>query len=75
MALDSTIQEDRRFGLDKYSDIKNKILEFAKNDDDVKAVIAIGSTTRNDVKADEYSDLDLFIVTSNTEPWFSGEYP
>ena len=73
--MDSTIQEDRRFGLDKYSDIKNKILDFAKNDDTVKAVIAIGSTTRNDVKADEYSDLDLFIVTSNTEPWFSGEYP
>jgi aminoglycoside 6-adenylyltransferase len=27
------------------------------------------------VKADEYSDLDLFVVTANTEPWFSGEYP
>ena len=27
------------------------------------------------MKADEYSDLDLFIVTNNTERWFSGEYP
>lgn len=61
--------------MDKYIDIKNKILDYAKKDEDIKAIIAIGSTTRNDVKADEFSDLDLFIVTSNTEPWFSGEYP
>ncbi len=61
--------------MDKYSDIKNKILDSATNDDDIKAIIAIGSTTRNDVKAEEYSDLDLSIVTSNIEPWFSGEYP
>ena len=37
--------------------------------------MAIGSSTRKDVKADEFSDLDLFIVTNNTERWFSGEYP
>ena len=61
--------------MDKYFQIKNKILECAKSDDDIKGVVAIGSTTRSDVKADEYSDLDLFIVTVNTEPWFSGEYP
>ena len=61
--------------MDKYLQIKNKILEYAKADDDIKAIIAIGSSTRSDVKADEYSDLDLFIVTTNTEPWFSGEYP
>ena len=61
--------------MDKYFQIKNKILESAESDDDIKAIVAIGSTTRSDVKADEYSDLDLFIVTSNTEPWFFGEYP
>ena len=61
--------------MDKYYQIKNKILESAESDDDIKAIIAIGSTTRSDVKADEYSDLDIFIVTANTEPWFSGEYP
>jgi aminoglycoside 6-adenylyltransferase len=61
--------------IDKYFQIKSKILESAKSDDDIKGVVAIGSTTRSDVKADEYSDLDLFIVTVNTEPWFSGEYP
>ena len=39
MALDSTIQEDRRFGLDKYSDIKNMILDFAKNDDTINKAL------------------------------------
>ena len=61
--------------MDKYIQIKSKILEYAESDDDIKGIVAIGSTTRSDVKADEYSDLDLFIVTVNTEPWFSGEYP
>ena len=61
--------------MDRYIQIKSKILEYAESDDDIKGVVAIGSTTRSDVKADEYSDLDLFIVTTNTESWFSGEYP
>lgn len=61
--------------MDRYIQIKRKILEYAESDDDIKAIVAIGSTTRSDVKADEYSDLDLFVVTVNTEPWFSGEYP
>ena len=38
-------------------------------------MIAIGSTTRESVKADEYSDLDLIIVTDNPTSWYSGEYP
>lgn len=61
--------------MDKYFQIKSKILEYANSDDEIKAIVAIGSSTRSDVKADEYSDIDLFIVTTNTEPWFSGEYP
>ena len=61
--------------MDKYYDIKNNILEYSQKDQDIKAIVAIGSSTRKDIKADEFSDLDLFIVTSNTERWFSGEYP
>ena len=61
--------------MDKYFDIKNKILENAKTDDDIRAIVAIGSTTRRDAKADEYSDLDLFIITTNVDPWYSGDYP
>lgn len=61
--------------MDRFADIKKKITEYAYQDDDVKAIIAIGSSTREDVKADEYSDLDLIIVTEDPEKWYSGEYP
>jgi aminoglycoside 6-adenylyltransferase len=57
-----------KHNMDKYFQIKSNILKYAESDDDIKGVVAIGSTTRSGVKADEYSDLDLFIVTANTGP-------
>lgn len=61
--------------MEKYYEIKNQILEYSNKDEDIKAIVAIGSSTRKEIKADEFSDLDLFVVTSNTEKWYSGEYP
>ena len=61
--------------MDRYIDIKNRIIEYAGQDEDMKAVIVIGSSTREEVKADEYSDLDLIIVSENVNRWYSGEYP
>lgn len=61
--------------MDRYIDIKNRIIEYADQDEDMKAVIVIGSSTREEVKADEYSDLDLIIVSENVNRWYSGEYP
>lgn len=60
---------------DRYADIKSLICAFAAENAAVRAVIAIGSSTREDIPADEYSDLDLFIVTEEPEKWFSGEIP
>ncbi len=60
---------------ERYADIKEKLCGYAQNDDDIRAVIAIGSSTREDTPADEYSDLDLFIITRAPDRWFSGEYP
>lgn len=60
---------------DRFCDIKKNILHDAEIDPAIKAVIAIGSTTRQTVKADEYSDLDLIIVTDDPQRWYSGEYP
>ena len=60
---------------ERYTDICDKLCEFAKSDNCLRAVIVIGSTTRDDVPSDEYSDLDLIIVTDDAEKWFSGEYP
>ena len=61
--------------MDRYIDIKEKIIEYASRDEDIKAIIAIGSSTREEVRADEYSDLDLIIVSDNPDRWYSGDYP
>ena len=60
---------------DRYKEIKENICHYSEADSAIKAVIAIGSTIRESVKADEYSDLDLIIVTGNPTSWYSGEYP
>lgn len=60
---------------DRYSDIKNRLLHIAKADKGIKAIIVIGSSTRSEVKADEYSDLDLLIATDDTESWLYGNTP
>ena len=61
--------------MDRFAEIKRTILDHAGKDDAIRAVVAIGSSTRTELKADEYSDLDLFIVTTAPERWYSGEYP
>ena len=60
---------------DKYSEIRSRLISCAENDSDIKCVTAIGSSTRSEVKADEYSDLDLMIAADNTERWLNGDYP
>ncbi len=61
--------------MDRYDEIKRRLIECAKQDKDIRTIIAIGSSTRDKVMADEYSDLDLIIVTEEVATWFSGEYP
>lgn len=34
--------------MDRYIDIKKKIIEYASQDEDMKAIIAIGSSTREE---------------------------
>ncbi len=60
---------------DRYAEIKSRILELANADEGIKAVVAIGSSTRSEVKADEYSDLDLIIAAEDTEKWLYGDIP
>ncbi|MBE6837400.1 MAG: streptomycin adenylyltransferase [Ruminococcus sp.] len=60
---------------DKFSSIKSNILAFAENNESVEAVIAIGSSTRSEMKADEFSDLDLLIATDDAESWLYGDIP
>lgn len=60
---------------DKYHEIKRRILLLAEKRTEIKAVVAIGSSTRSDVPADEYSDLDLIIATDDTDSWLYGNLP
>ena len=60
---------------DKYHEIKRRLLLLAENHAEIKAVLAIGSSTRSDVPADEYSDLDLIIATDDTDSWLYGNLP
>ena len=61
--------------MDRFQNIKKNLLRIAEEDPDIKAVVLIGSSTRNTLAADEYSDLDVVIVTDNTEKWLYGDYP
>lgn len=61
--------------MDKFAGIKKNILEYASRDTDIKAIVLIGSSVRETVTADAFSDLDLIIATENPEKWLTGEYP
>lgn len=61
--------------MDRYGTIKENLLQVAKQNEDVFAIIAIGSSVRDFSKADEYSDLDLVIATKDTEKWLYGNEP
>lgn len=60
---------------DRYATIKKKVLDIAHADKDIKAIIAIGSSTRKMLQADEYSDLDFIIATDTPEEWLYGNLP
>ncbi len=60
---------------DRYAEIKRRLLAAADSDSGTRAIVAIGSSTRRDVKADEFSDLDLIIAAEDTESWLCGDMP
>ncbi|MBQ6890266.1 MAG: aminoglycoside 6-adenylyltransferase [Oscillospiraceae bacterium] len=61
--------------MDRYSEIKQRLLSLAETSENLLAVIAIGSSARDYSKADEYSDLDLLLVCSNPASWLYGDLP
>ena len=61
--------------MDRFMNIKEKLLALAKEDKDIKAIVLIGSSTRDTDKADEYSDLDVVIATEKPEEWLFGDCP
>lgn len=53
--------------MDRYADLKEKLIAIAKENDSIKSVVAIGSSVRDYSKADEYSDIDLIIATTDID--------
>lgn len=50
-----------------YEELENRIAHWAHQQDDVQAVVVIGSRARQDHPADKFSDLDLCIFTMNPD--------
>ncbi|KQC14813.1 MAG: hypothetical protein APR63_13320 [Desulfuromonas sp. SDB] len=53
--------------------MKEKIILWAQENDDIRVVFFIGSRARSEHPGSEYSDLDLFIVTDNYEVYLSNQ--
>ncbi len=53
--------------MDRYAQIKKRLISVAENSDIIKAVVAIGSSVRDYSKADEYSDIDIIIAATKPE--------
>jgi aminoglycoside 6-adenylyltransferase len=54
-----------------YAAIINRLLALAHDAPDIKAVIVIGSQARSEHPADEYSDLDLFMLVDDPDVFLS----
>ena len=49
------------------TEIKNLILEFAKNDDRIRAVLLNGSRANQNIKPDKLQDFDIVFIVDNLE--------
>lgn len=61
--------------MDRYFEIKKRLLDISKNDENLHAVIAVGSSARSYAEADEYSDIDLVLICNNPNQWLFGNLP
>lgn len=61
--------------MDRFADIRARLQGIAAQEASLKAVIVIGSGTRQEIPADEFSDLDLIIATTHPEDWLYGNMP
>lgn len=60
--------------MDKYGDIKDRIVEAAKKEG-AELVAVIGSEARKTDCADKFSDLDVIVVTDKVDNWIYGDIP
>lgn len=53
--------------MQRYEELKKRLLDLCNSQSEIKAVIIIGSQARETCKADEYSDLDLIVACSEPD--------
>ncbi|UCE14322.1 MAG: aminoglycoside 6-adenylyltransferase [Candidatus Heimdallarchaeota archaeon] len=56
---------------EKFEQIIKNFVKWAKNVDDIRAAIIIGSRARKDHPADEWADLDILVITTNPSYYLS----
>lgn len=61
--------------VDRYHEIKQRLLAIAEKEPELLAVTVIGSSAREYEKADVYSDLDLLLICRNPADWLHGNLP
>ncbi|WP_373054837.1 aminoglycoside 6-adenylyltransferase [Vibrio salinus] len=54
----------------EYTGLLNKIKNYVVNCKKINALALIGSHSKNDNLSDEYSDLDLIIITKHVDDFF-----
>lgn len=57
--------------MQKQNDTQNKILNFAKADDRIRAVILNGSRANPNVKPDKYQDFDIVFIVKNFDSFLN----
>ncbi len=53
--------------MQRYEELKKRLLDLCNSQSEIKAVIIIGSQAQETCKADEYSDLDLIVACSEPD--------
>ncbi len=58
---------------EKYDSITDRFIKFGEESDHVRSAVVIGSRGREDIEADEWSDLDIVIFAEDVDLFLSNE--
>lgn len=57
----------------KAENLENRIVAWARGEENIRAVVITGSQTRNDGSVDEWSDVDAQLIVTNYQPYISNQ--
>lgn len=70
LAVDETLLLNVNTGMDL---VEAAIADWARAREDVRAAVVVGSRARRETPADRWSDLDVFLVVDDAEPYLGDE--